>query len=121
MIPLNRRDAVPLTAPDGSTIREIANPRNSTVRGQSLAQATLAPGQSTTRHFHPRAEEIYFLLSGDGQMSIEDEQFEVGAGDAIPILPGKNHKIWNTSDSQDLVFLCCCAPAYSDEDTVLSE
>lgn len=121
MIPINRRDAAPLTAPDGSSIREFLNPRNSVLRNQSLAQATLAPGQSTTRHFHPRAEEIYFLLSGRGQMSIEDTQFEVGAGDAIPISPGKKHKIWNTSKSHDLVFLCCCAPAYSDEDTVLSE
>lgn len=121
MLPINRRDASPLVAPDGSSIREFLNPRNSALCNQSFAQATLSPGQSTTRHFHPRAEEIYFVLSGHGQMNLEDEQFEVVEGDAIAIPSGKKHKIWNTSESQDLVFLCCCAPAYSDDDTVLSE
>lgn len=121
MLPINRRDASPLVAPDGSSIREFLNPRNSPLCNQSLAQATLAPGQATTRHFHPLAEEIYFIQSGYGSMNLEDEHFEVGEGDAIAIPSGKKHKICNTSESQDLVFLCCCAPAYCDDDTVIGE
>lgn len=116
----NRRDAAPLIAPDGSTIHEFLNPRNSSLQNQSLAQATLFPGQSTAAHFHPRTEEIYFVLSGRGQMRIEETVFDVGQGDAIPIAPGKNHQIWNTDEASELVFLCCCAPAYADEDTILS-
>jgi mannose-6-phosphate isomerase-like protein (cupin superfamily) len=30
------------------------------------------------------------------------------------------HKLWNMGE-EDLVLLCCCAPAYSHEDTVLVE
>jgi mannose-6-phosphate isomerase-like protein (cupin superfamily) len=121
MLQRNRRDAAPFTAPDGSTIREFLNPRNSPLQNQSLAQASLPPNTATTRHFHPLAEEIYFILSGQGLMEIEGVPFEVGEGDAIPIPSGKKHKIRNTGESQDLVFLCCCAPAYCDEDTILSE
>ena len=42
------------------------------------------------------------------------------SGDAIALKPGTRHKIWNTGKS-DLVFLCCCAPAYTHEDTVITE
>ena len=40
--------------------------------------------------------------------------------DAIAILPGKKHKIWNTGD-EPLRLLCCCAPCYEHEDTVITE
>jgi mannose-6-phosphate isomerase-like protein (cupin superfamily) len=36
------------------------------------------------------------------------------------IAPGLRHKLWNTG-SGPLRLLCCCAPAYTHEDTVLTE
>jgi mannose-6-phosphate isomerase-like protein (cupin superfamily) len=42
----------------------------------------------------------------------------VGPGDGIAIPPGERHQILN-SGATDLVFLCCCAPAYEHEDTVM--
>ncbi len=104
----NRRDALPITAPDGSTIHEFLNPRNSVLQNQSLAQATLAPGQSTSEHLHPRAEEIYFILRGRGRMKIEETLFEVSEGDAIPIPPGQKHRIWNVMGRASW---CFCAVA----------
>ena len=48
----------PFTTKDGSTIREyIHSP------AQSLAEATLLPGQSTLRHYHALSEEIYLLTA----------------------------------------------------------
>jgi mannose-6-phosphate isomerase-like protein (cupin superfamily) len=38
----------------------------------------------------------------------------------VVIAPRVRHKLW-ASDDGDLVLLCCCAPAYSHEDTVLLE
>lgn len=120
MTVLNREAAVPFTTADGSTIREFLNPGNSPLANQSLAEATLWPGQSTTEHYHPRAEEIYFIQSGEAEMRIEGEARRVGAGDAIAIPPGQRHKISNVG-TEELRLLCCCAPAYSHEDTVLTE
>jgi len=45
---------------------------------------------------------------------------EIEAGDAIAILPGQKHKLWNTG-SETLRLLCCCAPAYEHADTNLTE
>jgi len=104
---------------DGSEIRELLAWRNSVIRHQSLAEARLQPGASTQEHLHPRAEEIYFILEGQGRMRIENETREVGPGDAIAIPPGQRHKLWNTG-STTLRLLCCCAPAYEHSDTILT-
>jgi len=106
------------TTKDGSEIRELLAYRNSAIRHQSLAEARLLPGSSTTPHYHPRAEEIYYITAGVGRMRIGDEVREVGPLDAVAIPPGAPHQITNHG-AQELRFLCCCAPAYEDSDTVL--
>ncbi|RYX85339.1 cupin domain-containing protein [bacterium] len=101
-------------------IREIFNPRNSVLLNGSLAHASLEVGQKTTRHFHPKAEEIYFILKGRGLMEVEGERVEMGEGDSVAIPNGAKHQI-EAVGSEKLEFLCCCAPAYTHEDTVLCE
>jgi mannose-6-phosphate isomerase-like protein (cupin superfamily) len=117
---VNRDTVAAFTTKDSSTIREILAPRNSAVARQSLAEATLPSGAETIAHFHPGTEEIYYLLRGTGRMAIEGEVREVGPGDAIAILPGQRHQIRNTGE-EDLVFLCCCVPAYQHDDTVMCD
>ena len=103
---------------DGSEIRELLAHRNSCIRQQSLAEARLPPGGATTPHYHPRTEEIYYILQGTAHMRIGEEERDVGLGDAIAIPPGAEHQICNTGAAV-LKFLCCCAPGYEHEDTVL--
>ena len=43
---------------DGSEIRELLANRNSCIENQSLAEARLPLGATTTAHYHPRTEEI---------------------------------------------------------------
>src|ERR1700722_15524478 len=105
---------------DGSEIRELLAYRNSSVRNQSLAEARLPVGGSTQEHYHPRAEEIYFITTGSGKIRIEAEERPVKAGDAIAIPPGLKHKLWNTG-AETLKLLCCCAPAYEHADTIITE
>ena len=105
---------------DGSEIRELLAHRNSSIRNQSLAEARIAPGQATQEHYHRVTEEIYYITHGQGRMRIEGETREVQIGDAIAIPPGTKHKIWNTG-SETLRLLCCCAPAYEHEDTIMTE
>jgi mannose-6-phosphate isomerase-like protein (cupin superfamily) len=116
---VNRRDAVPFTTVDGSTIRELLAHRNSSIRQQSLAEARLAPGAATTPHHHAVTEEIYYILSGTAAMTIDGQTRPVGPGDAIAIPPGARHTIRNTG-AEELVFLCTCAPGYEHADTFLA-
>ena len=106
------------TTKDGSEIRELLAHRNSCIRNQTLAEARLPVGASTTPHYHVETEEIYYILAGQGSMSIAEERQAVGPGDAIAIPPGALHEITSTGE-EVLKFLCCCAPGYEHEDTVL--
>jgi mannose-6-phosphate isomerase-like protein (cupin superfamily) len=117
---VNHRDTTPFTTVDGSTIRELLAHRNSAIRKQSLAEARLAVGSATIPHHHAVTEEIYYVLSGTGEMTLGEETRAVGPGDAIAIPPGLRHTIRNTG-GVELVFLCTCAPGYEHADTFLEE
>jgi mannose-6-phosphate isomerase-like protein (cupin superfamily) len=116
----NLGDLEAFTTLDGSTIRELAGPAWTPARNQSLAEATVPVGGATTAHYHRVTEELYYFTSGLGRLRVGDTEREVRPGDCAVIPPGAEHKLWNTGDAP-LVLLCCCAPAYTHEDTVLTE
>ena len=94
MVEIRARDrAEPFTTKDGSTIRELLGLTTAPVRSQSLAEATLEPGQATERHYHAESEEFDYVLEGAGEMEIDGERAAVGAGDAILIPAGAWHQI----------------------------
>jgi mannose-6-phosphate isomerase-like protein (cupin superfamily) len=109
----------PFITKDGSEIRELLAHRNSCIRNQTLAEARLPPGASTAPHKHIKTEEIYYILEGNGLMQIDLDVQKVGPGDAIAISPGALHQITNSSQIT-MKFLCCCAPGYEHDDTVLT-
>ena len=115
MIVSSLEQAEPFTTADGSTIRELLGLPTAPVRHQSLAEATLAGGQATERHYHAQSEEIYYVVEGSGEMELDGERQQVGVGVAVLIPPGARHQI--RADAEGLRFLCCCAPAYRHEDT----
>lgn len=115
---VNRSQAQPFITKDGSEIRELLAHRNSVIRNQSLAEATVGVGVSTQEHYHPKSEEIYYILEGTGRIKIGDEYRNIGQFDAVAIPPGMRHTISNTG-KVPLVFLCCCAPGYEHDDTVM--
>ena len=96
---------------DGSTIRELHHSE-----AQSLAEATLEPGQATIRHHHRVSEEIYVVTKGSGRLEVDGETRRVSRGEAILIPPGAWHTLENDGTSE-LTILCCCAPPYADDDT----
>ena len=100
----------PFTTKDGSTIREYLH-----TAAQSLAEATLEPGQSTERHYHRLSEEIYLIVDGEGRLEVDGDAREVRVGDAILIPPGAWHTLVAGPNGTRL--LCCCVPAYSHDDT----
>lgn len=116
-------DAQPYVTRDGSLIRELMHPdvhgkKGYGINNQSLAEATVPIGISTILHKHHQTEELYFILAGQGLMTLAGKQFDVGVGDTICIPPGTPHCIKNTG-LDELKILCSCSPAYSHDDTEL--
>jgi mannose-6-phosphate isomerase-like protein (cupin superfamily) len=89
------------TTLDGSSIRELVGPAWTQARNQSLAEA------------------LYSYTAGAGRMRLGEEEADVTAGDCVVIRPGTPHKLWNPGP-EPLTLLCCCAPAYSHDDTVMT-
>lgn len=108
----------PYVTRDGSLIRELLHPAQHGNIQQSLAEAEVAPGTSTQLHYHVRSEELYHIVAGQGLMQLGTEQFIVAVGDTICIPPETHHCITNTGTAP-LRILCCCAPPYAHDDTVL--
>jgi mannose-6-phosphate isomerase-like protein (cupin superfamily) len=65
-------------------------------------------------------EEIYYILSGSGVMTVGEEQREVGAGDAIFIPRGQRHTLENTGP-EAIRLLLVCGPAFFFEDEIFEE
>ena len=106
---------------DGSMIRELmhSNVHNELgVKNQSLAEACVKPGMTTSLHKHHKSEELYHIVSGRGLMCLGSDKFAVEQGDSVCIPPGTEHCITAVGD-QELRILCCCSPTYSHEDTEL--
>jgi mannose-6-phosphate isomerase-like protein (cupin superfamily) len=87
-------------------------------RNQSLAEARIPAGSETRLHRHLVSEEFYHVVSGRGRMTLGDRVFGIAPGDTVAIPPGTPHRVSNHEDDT-LVILCCCAPAYSHDDTEL--
>jgi mannose-6-phosphate isomerase-like protein (cupin superfamily) len=113
-----RADIAAYETRDGSEIRELMHPAQHGNRLQSLAEATVPRGTRTRLHQHHQTEELYYILTGSGQMTLGAEQFMVEPGDTVLIPPGTAHCI-EADSVEAITMLCCCSPAYSHDDTEL--
>jgi mannose-6-phosphate isomerase-like protein (cupin superfamily) len=73
-----------------------------------LAIANLAKGKTIESHRDPM-EEIYFVLKGEGEISVDGETRHVIPGDATWIPAGSAHSLTNSSE-QELVILVVASP-----------
>jgi mannose-6-phosphate isomerase-like protein (cupin superfamily) len=86
----------------------------------SVAYVVLPPGKSSLLHYHPEAEESYYLLQGNARILVGEEESQLTTGQIVLIPPRKPHKITNIGEG-DLEFLAICVPAWEPENTVLLE
>jgi len=72
-----------------------------------FAHAALKPGREIEAHVDPY-EEVYYLLSGRGVMTVGEERQEVTAGDAIWLPYGVSHSLINDG-GEDCIILVAAA------------
>lgn len=112
----------PITTPHGELIRELIGhtATKKTAPRHSVAHIVLPPGKSSLLHYHPEAEESYYILSGKARVLIGAEEMILTAGTAVLIPSPQPHKITNIG-SDDLAFLAICIPAWQPDNSVFLE
>jgi mannose-6-phosphate isomerase-like protein (cupin superfamily) len=114
----NNTTITPFDSAHGEIVYEYMGKAAGGAALHSLAQIVLPPGKASIKHYHPAAEESYYILSGQGRVVLDGETRTVAAGDAIAIPTGVAHQIFNDADS-DLVFLAVCAPPWTPDCCVI--
>lgn len=65
---------------------------------EAIYDSSLLPGENIPLHFHPDFEEIYYVLSGYGIITIWDEKQEISRSDVAYIPPLAPHTLLNTGN-----------------------
>ena len=78
----------------------------------SLAKARVEPGVETQLHSLSNLEEVYYIIKGIGDLTIDGQTKTVTVGNCIPIGKDQSQKIKNTGQ-EDLEFLCICHPRFT--------
>lgn len=76
------------------------NAKNSKLQ---FTKRIMHPGSAIGYHLQ-KEEEIYYIVSGTGEMSMNGSIFKVEAGDAILTLPGSSHGLKQVGE-EDLVVI----------------
>ena len=108
-------DCEEFIAGDGCVLKELFHPDKTNLDLRySFAHAVVKPGLTTGLHSLTTSE-VYYILSGEGEMRIDEEKSPVKQGQAIYIPPNAMQQIKNTGTT-DLVFICIVDPAWRAED-----
>lgn len=78
-----------------------------------FVRAQLPPGEAHKFHFHPKMEEILFILSGTAEQWVEREKKIMLEGDSLYLPAGIVHGTYNTGADM-LDFLAILSPAKSE-------
>ena len=78
---------------------------NTTLKNLVVSSTDLKPHQSTRGHRHEGQEEVYYFVSGTGQMELDGRKFNVQGGDVVLIEDGVFHRVHNPNNSP-LYFVC---------------
>jgi oxalate decarboxylase/phosphoglucose isomerase-like protein (cupin superfamily) len=90
-------ETLPTQTFDWGLIKWFVSPAMTPGAALTFGEVVLLPGQGHSRHNHPLAEEILYVLSGTGKQMVGDQpEFEIGPGETIYVPTAVFHSTVNT-------------------------
>jgi mannose-6-phosphate isomerase-like protein (cupin superfamily) len=112
------KDCEEFSAGDETILRELLHPDKQPIDLRySLAHAVLPVGATSLPHALTTSE-VYYVLSGVGEMSIDGQVSRIEPGDAVYIPPNAKQFLHNSGD-EPIVFLAIVDPAWREEDETI--
>lgn len=75
----------------------------------SVIQERVPPGRSEVRHFHSRARQYFFVLSGTARLEFDDSSITFAAGEGVHVMAGVRHRFVNPG-TNSVEFLVISSP-----------
>jgi mannose-6-phosphate isomerase-like protein (cupin superfamily) len=95
--------------PAAGSVTIMVDPENSGPTDLCVLTQSLDPGSAVPVHRHEKAEQVLFIVSGGGQISLADRRVEARAGATVHIPKGVAHGIVNDG-SEPLTILEITSP-----------
>lgn len=96
---------------DWGTIHMLSEPQVTQAQRHSFGVTEVLPGGGHGRHNHPGAEEIIYVLSGEGEQMVDDQPpVKIGPGSCVFIPDGIYHATQN-SGNEPMRLIIVYAPA----------
>lgn len=99
----------------GALSKELAGPATTGSERLDFRISRYAPMAYVQEHVHQVQEQVYYVLEGEGVLTLGDERHLMRASDYVYVPPGVRHSFHNTGTS-GLVFLVITTPAADAED-----
>jgi mannose-6-phosphate isomerase-like protein (cupin superfamily) len=118
MYVIHKNNVQPYVQEHGEIIYELIGRAVKTPTEQhSVAYVVIPPGKSSIRHYHPVAEESYYILRGRALMELGKEEQSLEPGQIVLIPRGLPHEI-HSKGPEDLEFLTISVPAWEEKEPV---
>jgi len=80
----------------------------------SVIQERIPPGAGEVRHYHQRARQLFFVLSGELLIELGEQHFRLSSGDALEVPPGAPHRVRNEAQVDAAFFFDAAATTERD-------
>ena len=99
----------------GALSKELAGPETTGSSRVDFRISRYAPMAYVQEHVHKVQEQVYYVLEGEGILTLDDTKNLMRPNDYVYVPPGIRHSFTNTG-TQGLVFLVITTPASDDEE-----
>jgi mannose-6-phosphate isomerase-like protein (cupin superfamily) len=86
--------------------------------GFHVIEERMPPGTAEKRHYHERAEQLFYVLAGELTMRFQGNSVRVGAREAVRVSAGEVHQATNESGTAVEFLVISCPPSHGDRTNV---
>jgi mannose-6-phosphate isomerase-like protein (cupin superfamily) len=83
----------------------------------SVIEEFIPSGGVEVRHYHRKAQQFFYILTGEAMMEVEGRSTLLRAGIGIRVLPGARHQISNPSSGAVRFLVISQPPSHGDRFT----
>jgi mannose-6-phosphate isomerase-like protein (cupin superfamily) len=80
----------------------------------SVIEERVPAGCSEVRHYHEKARQFFYVLSGQLSFDINGEEIDLIARQGIEIAPSVSHRVFNRSVADAEFLVISCPPSHGD-------